>query len=47
MFKLVIKVQIKIIKRLKHKLGEVVVKQAYSNTFREIDVAITPYLENL
>lgn len=49
MFKLVIRVQIIviIIKRLNHKSGKVVVKQAYSNTSREINVAVTFYLENL
>lgn len=48
MFKPVIKVQNKIImKRLKQKPGEVVVKQTYLNTSREINIAITPYLETL
>lgn len=41
MFKLVIEVPIKIILRLKHKPDEAVVKQAYSNTSREISVVIT------
>lgn len=50
MLKLVIRVQIIIIiiiKRLNHKSGKVVVKQAYSNTSREINVAVTFNLENL
>ena len=36
-----------IIKRLKHKPDEVVVKQSYSHTSREINVTIAPCLENL
>lgn len=36
-----------VIIRLKHKPDEVVVKQAYSHTSREISVTIAPCLENL
>lgn len=48
MFKPVIKLQNTIIiKRLKQKPGKLVVKQTYLNTSRQINIAITPYLETL
>lgn len=44
MLKLVIKI---VIKRLKHKPDEVLVKQASSNTSSEISATTVPYLKNL